>query len=221
VAATDNTEHDQGLEQPPVARAHVGVHVANVLKAAEEVAEEIRRGAREEAAALLERAREEAANTRREAEAAGARALTEAEALGQEMIAAAKLSARAIDELTATRQARLRLQVRALETRLDEALGALRALDAELLDPAPAAEPVGPKVDREPLADAAGEEFDSALGRLLAGGDRAGPSASRGRERLRRGDLLDRARELGVGGRLQMTTEELARAVEERSGHAR
>ena len=192
-----------------------------MLRAAEEVAEEIRRGAREEAAALLEGAREQAGNTRREADAAGARVLAEAEQLGQEMIAAAKLSARAIEEVTATGQARLRLHVRALEARLDEALEALRVLDAELLDPASLEEPAGREVDRAPHADPPVEQFDNALGRLLAGGDRAGLPASRGGEGARRDDLLDRARELGVGGRLQMTTDELARVVEERSGQAR
>ena len=170
------------------APAHVGVHVANVLNAAEEVSEEIRAAARAEAETLVARARDEAAAARRDADAAGERVIAEAQALGQEIIATAHGAARAIEEVALDRQARLRLQV--------------RSLDAGLLDPVP--DPTG--------GVPAAVELERLASVVTKRGDRWVPTPED--DVLDRDALLDRARELGIEGRLKMTTAELADAVE-------
>jgi hypothetical protein len=184
------------------APAHVGVHVANVLNAAEEVSEEIRAAARAEAETLVARARDEAAAARRDADAAGERVIAEAQALGQEIIATAHGAARAIEEVALDRQARLRLQVRSLEAALEGALAAVRSLDAGLLDPVP--DPTG--------GVPAAVELERLASVVTKRGDRWVPTPED--DVLDRDALLDRARELGIEGRLKMTTAELADAVE-------
>ncbi|MBW3593481.1 MAG: hypothetical protein KY396_07290 [Actinobacteria bacterium] len=198
------------------------MHVAKVLNAAEEAAEEIRAAAREDADRLLRRARKEAAKSRQSGDEAGARALAEAQELGQQIIATAHAAARAIEELALDRQARLRLQVRALEAQLEDALDAIRALDAGLLDAVPDTEEgdVG-AVDLERLVS--GIQIDAETpapelaGVVTKQGDRWLPSLDRARA-ADRTVLLDRARELGIEGRLQMTTDELVVALERCSG---
>ena len=206
---------DKGAHGDETARD--GVRVAKILNAAEKAAEEIVASARTEAAALLADAEEKARGARRDADAAATRAIAEAQALGQEIVATAHAAARAIEDVALDRRARLRLQVRSLEERLEATLDDLRSLDAGLLDAvADASGDVPSAVDLEEMVEMAGDPpttLVEELGGVVAKrGDRWIPTHAEGDDRDRDA-LLDRARELGIEGRLRMTTDELASAV--------
>ena len=123
----------------------VGVRVAGVLNAAEEAAEQIRTDARRTAEDIRRQAeadaRKFASQRRREADQEAHRVIAEAQAQAQAIRDEAHVAARHIEEAGLQRQEQFRVQIRALEQRVEHALDGLRDVTAQLqsvvLDAAP------------------------------------------------------------------------------------